>query len=485
MFRTENSCKNRKREMDKNIFQKENNIFDNIHDAMAFLEGHYSEPVKKTFSRPNSTPQEVHEMLRSKLSSTYYQKNDLDAVINTLEYMYFRHKKLIFVSIRDNRVKVYMQVINRRFRNPLADFMKLDRSTEHYMQENFYRKKELNPDFEVPQIKFNDPSTWSVLNCLVGNVLQLTHRNTNGFEVDYFFTELKKFLELVCRSRSIPDADFFLNVHDQVILHKDMIVPYKNIVGDKKIPINRYRGKQLAPILSFSTGDDYIDLPMVFPDDIRTLYKSTFMPKCSSKVDFAKFNMDWSSKKPTAIFRGTATGCGFTVENNPRLRLVYLSRKWNVQHKDMFDIALVGTDEIRFKKHASEKFVRYYIEKRVEQEPEKKMDLVEQSNYKYLIYVEGNVAAYRLSGMFAMGSVVVYVESEYKPWYYDLLVDKVNCVKCKSVDDLLQTIRWCRAHDDKCKEIVLAGKELYNKYFTKKGLLDYTATLIRSINTKV
>lgn len=485
MFRTENSCKNRSREMDKKVFQKSNYIFDNIHDAKAFITTNYSTPVKKIFSRSNSTPQEVHKMLESKLSSDYYLNNNLDAVINTLEYMYFRHKKLIYVSIRDNTLKVFMQVVNRRFRNPLSHFMKLDNSTERYMQENFRHKKELNPDFEIPEVKFNDPSTWAVQNCLIGNVLQTINKKTNGFEVDYNFTELKKFFALACRLRSIPDADFFLNVHDQVILHKDMIVPYKNIVGDKKIPINQYRGKQLAPILSFSTGDDYIDLPMVFPDDIQRLYKSIFMPKCSSKTDFSKFNMNWSDKKPTAVFRGTATGCGFTVENNARLRLLYLSQKWNKQNKDMFDVALVGTDEIRFKKHASDKYVRYYIEKRVQQEPEKKMDLVEQSNYKYLLYVEGNVAAYRLSGMFAMGSVVVYVESEYKPWYYDLLVDKVNCVKCKSVDDLLQTIRWCRAHDDKCKEIMLAGKELYEKYFTKKGLIDYTATLIRSINTKV
>jgi hypothetical protein len=363
--------------------------------------------------------------------------------------------------------------------------MKLDTSTEHYIKENYRHKKELNPDFEIPSIKFNDPSMWAVQNCLVGNVMQLTHKRNDGYEVDYFFTELKSYLEMVCRLRSIPDADFFLNVHDQVILHKDLMVPYKNIVGDRKIPINQYRGKSLAPILSFSTGDDYIDLPMVFPDDIQKLYKSFFIPRCSNKIDFSKFDTRWADKKATAIFRGSATGCGFTVENNPRLRLIYLAKKWSVQHKDLFDVALVGGDEVRFKKHASEKYVRYYIEKRAQQEPEKKMDLVEQSKYKYLIYVEGNVLAYRLSGMFAMGSVVIYVESEYKPWYCDLLVDKVNCVKCQTVDDLLKTIRWCRDNDAKCKEIARAGGELFEKYFTKKGLLDYTATLIRSINQKV
>jgi len=485
MYRSEGSCRNRPKEMDKTVFQKKNHIFDNIHEATDFLKSNYTQPVKKTSSRQNSTPQSVHEMLKEKLSSSYYQKNDLDAVLNTLDYMYYRHKKLIYVSIRENSLKVYMQVINRRFRNPLVDFMKLDHSTERYMQENYRRKKELNPDFEIPEIKFNDPSTWAVQNCLVGNVMQINNRRNDGFEVDYFFTEMKKYLELVCRLRSIPDADFFLNVHDQIILHKEMIVPYTNIVGNRKVPISRYRGKNLAPILSFSTGDNYIDLPMVFPDDIQRLYKSIFMPKCSSKTDFSKFNIKWSDKKPTAIFRGSATGCGFTVENNPRLRLIYLARKWNIQNQDMFDVALVGGDEIRFKKHASEKFVRYFIEKRVEQEPEKKMDIVEQSKCKYLIYVEGNVLAYRLSGMFAMGSVVVYVESEYKPWYYDLLVDKVNCVMCQSVDDLLKTIRWCRTNDDKCKEIVRAGQELFDKYFTKKGLLDYTATLIRSMNQKV
>ena len=485
MYRTEKRCKLHPKEADKKKFQAKNHIFERIQDASLFIRDNYGSPVRKHIRRENTTPTVVRDMVTQKLSSQYYEKNNIVSVINTLKYMYYRHKKLIYVSIRQNHVKIFMQVINRGFRNPLANFMQLDYTTEKYINENYREKKKLNPDFEPPNIKFNNPSTWAVQNCLIGNVMQLDMKRSDGYEVDYFFTEMQKFFELVCRCRSIPDADFFLNVHDQIILHKHMIVPYKNIVGDRKIPITEYRGKKLTPILSFSSGDDYIDLPMVFPDDIQKLYKSYFIPKCSGKTDITKFAMIWSEKKPTAVFRGSATGCGFTVENNPRLRLIYLARKWATHDESMFDVALVGGDMVRFKKHASDKYVRYYIERRVKQEPENMMNLVDQSGYKYLLYLEGNVLAYRLSGMFSMGSVVIYVESEYKPWYYDLLVDRENCVKCLKVDELFKTITWCRDNDDKCEQIAKAGGKLYKEHFTKKGLLDYTATLLRAINSKL
>jgi len=38
--------------------------------------------------------------------------------------------------------------------------------------------------------------------------------------------------------------------------------------------------------------------------------------------------MDWSKKINKAVFRGSATGCGITVDTNMRLKSAYLSASY-------------------------------------------------------------------------------------------------------------------------------------------------------------
>ena len=38
--------------------------------------------------------------------------------------------------------------------------------------------------------------------------------------------------------------------------------------------------------------------------------------------------LDWSKKKDIALFRGSTTGCGVTIETNMRLKLVQLSKQF-------------------------------------------------------------------------------------------------------------------------------------------------------------
>ena len=38
-------------------------------------------------------------------------------------------------------------------------------------------------------------------------------------------------------------------------------------------------------------------------------------------------------KIPTAIFRGSSTGCGASLKTNPRIHLAYLSKKWDSDNR--------------------------------------------------------------------------------------------------------------------------------------------------------
>ena len=45
------------------------------------------------------------------------------------------------------------------------------------------------------------------------------------------------------------------------------------------------------------------------------------------------FEMDFDKKKPMCIFRGSATGCGITIDTNMRLKAALISYKWNKEKK--------------------------------------------------------------------------------------------------------------------------------------------------------
>ena len=77
--------------------------------------------------------------------------------------------------------------------------------------------------------------------------------------------------------------------------------------------------------------------------------------------------------------------------------------------------------------------------------------IFEQSAYKYLIYVEGHCAACRYGFMMRLGSVILKVESRCvadRTWYMPLLRPWVDHVPVRAdLSDLLDKVRWCRAHD--------------------------------------
>jgi hypothetical protein len=489
MYKTKKACINRKLELDKHKFLSKNNIQDNYESGLDFIKKNYSEPLIN--KKKSSTKNSFDDMLDRKFKNSYYQNINLESIENTYTYMFKRHRKGIYISIRNNKLKVFMQFNNKRFINPLSKYLKLHPDAKNQILEYHKRHPEDIPK-KIDNITFKPSHTWMNINCLLSNIINQQYPSKIGYETEPYIQEIQKFLELLCKNRKVADCDFFINKLDQIILERTLIIPFWNIVNNQKIPIKNFRNnnqnpqnnKNFCPILSFSSNHTFLDIPFILPDDIHTLYKSYWQPKCGDRLIDHKINTAWDTKNDTLVFRGAATGCGFTVENNPRIALVYYANEWskNPKYKNMFNVALTGKDAFRYKKHCTEKYIRYYFENRVEQNPENTLSLAEQSNYKYQIYIEGNVAAYRISSMLAVNSLIIYLESDYTFWYSHLLVHKENCIKIKNIKELPNVITWCRNNDEKCKIISQNGFDLHNTYLKKKGLLDYASNVFKKIN---
>jgi len=110
---------------------------------------------------------------------------------------------------------------------------------------------------------------------------------------------------------------------------------------------------------------------------------------------------------------------------------------------------------------------------------------VEKSGYKYILNIDGHVSACRLSSEFAMNSVILIVESDYKLWFSHLLIPNFHYIPIsRNLDNLITQIEWCKTHDKECKKIAKNGRNFYDKYLTKEAMFDYMQNLFCNINAE-
>ena len=457
---------------------------------------------------------------------TKYKSVDADATLNTFRYIFHKFKKGIFVKIKDKKLKVFLPFSKANFTNEWHENIEQDPKEiiELFKQ---IAEAEGRPFDERSKSAVNtNIKEWFGNNCLVRNEKPLSEGDSNVGNV-------KNMLEELCKSREIPDIEFFINRRDFPIITRDGTEAYHHLWGSKHVPLVSHLYDKYLPILSMSTTERYADVMVPTWDDwarIQSL-EGKYFPRTVQDYS-AKFDIKWSDKKQTAVFRGSTTGCGVDVETNIRLKLVKLSidygqdgsevpyldariTKWNIRPRKLETETKLKTIDIEFLKRqgidvykrdsrgnyfidTSKKYYRFdkinstYIE-----DPRGgwyvrdgkgnyrnvgtggkyisyKLTPKEQSEYKYIVHVDGHVSAFRLSLELSMGSVILLVKSPWKIWYRDLLIDGVHYVSVKEdLSDLIEKIKWCRDNDKECEKIANNARIFFNTYLQKDGVMDY------------
>jgi siroheme synthase (precorrin-2 oxidase/ferrochelatase) len=102
--------------------------------------------------------------------------------------------------------------------------------------------------------------------------------------------------------------------------------------------------------------------------------------------------------------------------------------------------------------------------------------------YKYLINVDGNVAAYRLGFLLGTGSVVLIVEGKYKLWFQQWLKENIHYISIKEdLSDLKEKIEWCINHDEECQKIAENSVKFFNERLTLEPIYDYMINTIKQL----
>ena len=266
----------------------------------------------------------------------------------------------------------------------------------------------------------------------------------------------------------LPDGIFMLNASDCLVLRNDGKEPWVDVVGGE-IPLLSHNYSTFLPIFNASSGDKYCDIPLPTFDDLQYVWGR-------DAIDFNEVEMNWSKKKNIAVFRGTATGCGYTANRNPRLKAVKLSQKYPY-------LLNAGITKASPKLKIDEKDRVGYIDLNREKIPFADfIPFPRQSQYKYILHLDGNVAAYRLAKSMLLQSTILMQESGSSLWYSHLLKPYIHYVPIKKdLSDLIEKIKWCQNNDSKCKEIAMNGFTLASKILTEKSCFDYMANVFWNV----
>ena len=329
------------------------------------------------------------------------------ALANTLKYVYdLNHACYLFCIINSKHTiyKIPGKGLPKMYENKINKTLK----RKHMLSKN---------------------TTYRVMQCILRPVKK----------IEQTADELERFLSNL--SYSLPDGVFLWSATDSMILRKDTTGPWY-MIGNNKLRIDSNH----IPILAYSGHVDFWDIPVVNFDDMQYAFNKetpTFV--------------DWENKKPIAVFRGTTTGCGYTDETNMRLKL-------SKMRSPELDVGIVKhTNQMKFDPKEGLGTVN------VKEFPTVPlMPMSEQATHKYIIHIDGNVAAYRLLGTMMTGSLILKVEGPYTLWIDHLLKPGKHYIPVKAdLSDLVEVVEWCKNHDDKCKKIALNGYEFAKTALTK------------------
>lgn len=451
-----------------------------------------------------------------------YKNVSPDSALNTFRYIFHKFKKGIFVKISDNKLKVFLPFSKAYFINEWSG--KIEQNSKQILELlESISKTEGRPYFDKRSVNLRTEE-WYGNNCLIRYEYPLSEGDSNVGNV-------KNMLEELCARKKVPDIEFFINRRDFPILKRDGTEPYNHIWGSDKFPLVSHNYDKYLPILSMSSTERYADVLMPTWDDwarIQSL-EHKYFPRTAQDYS-ATFDTLWSRKKPTAVFRGSTTGCGVDLKTNIRLKLAKLSidsepdengipyldariTKWNLRPRKLqwetklktLDITylrskgidiykrdsdgnyLIDTNKTYYSQNSKGNYVvdpkGWFVQndrgvyKQIGEDKKyitHSLTPKQQSEYKYIVNVDGHVSAFRLSLELSMGCVILLVNSPWKIWYRDLLVEYEHYVPVKEdLSDLIDQIKWCRDNDEKCEKIANNARLFFETYLQKDGVLDY------------
>ncbi|XP_040581700.1 protein O-glucosyltransferase 2 [Lepeophtheirus salmonis] len=242
-------------------------------------------------------------------------------------------------------------------------------------------------------------------------------------------------LHYLMRIVELPDVEFFINLGDW--------------------PLTRKETSPSLPIISWCKSSEFSDI--LWPTYDLTQSSLECMGRQElhifSSRDHSK-NTVWENKINQGYWRGRDS-------NVERLKLIQLG--------------------LRHPKHLNVGITRYFFFKEEEKElgVKEHVPFFDFFKYKYLITVDGTVAAYRLPYLLSGNSVVLKQNSEYYEHYYSKLIPNIHYIPLqKNLSNIIDKIEWARNNDDIVRKISNEARDFVNHNLLPHKIFCYHAQVL-------
>jgi len=412
----------------------------------------------------------VHEDVIKKF---WFKNIDItsEEVENTFKYFFYKFKKGLFVRISDNKLVTFLPFTNAHYRNEFSGKLAVDPSFSSIQDFLDYVSRKMGRTESQQHVPLNE---WIPNNALMRYEYQRSEGDNN-------VVILESMMRILCEQRDLPDIEFFINRRDFPQMKTNSTEPYNHIYDSTNYPLVSHNYRKYSPVLSCSSTTGFADILIpTFEDWARAQYQDVgdVFPNACREYPVIR-HVSWSTKINKAVFRGSTTGAGFDDKTNQRLKAFRIT----LTRPDLFDFGITKWN-LRPRKYEGEKYLKTI--EMIDYPKSNKLSLQEQTKYKYILNLEGHVAAYRLSYELSSGSVILLAASKWRMWYSDMLIPFVHYVPVsEDLSDLISQLEWCRDHDDKCREIATNAQNFYDKYLGRKGILDFLQKELWEISAKI
>ena len=397
-----------------------------------------------------------------------------DVVDSTFRYLFHKFKKGIFVQLKNNQVRVFLPFSNIRYRNEFSHLLAFNPHRFQSWNAMFERVCNLG-GYEFKPYRINKfRHSWHAVNGVFRYEFPPNENGTGAMVLCHMLKEL-------CKRYKVPDIEFFINRKDYPILTRDGTEPYEALFG-RTTPLISHCYPMYSPILSMCVTDRHADICIPTTDEWARICSddSIYFPRTQNYKPIPPTK--WEDKIPIAVFRGSSTGYGITPETNPRLKLVLMDNDGRLDD-DGRPFLDAGFTKWNLRPRKDGAFVDIFADDVLNNVKLKEpLDGMQQSKFKYIVHVDGHVAAYRLAYEMSYGSVLLKVDSPYKLWFSDRLEPYKHYVPVKSdLSDLYSQIQWCKSHDNECRVIACNAFTFYQCHLQKDNVLEYLQRLLYSI----
>ena len=370
------------------------------------------------------------------------KKYTKDDVLRTYKYM-FEHIRLgVFIMIKESKLEYFIPFQNIYYKNDwdinnfsfrvsaggrnVSGQIGKEQYKEQYERKN---RNDINSDF----------SEWSANDCVLGT-WRGNKKGEDGNEVgDQGWNEMRDMIESVCKNGNVRNSVFFFNRRDFPIVTSNRKEPYKHIYGDKGLSEKYISSKgYFVPIVGYCNHEGYDDILVPNYADWRLANSRKFFPSsCSDSSKDAelliKNRKEWKKKEEGIVFRGSATGCGIDAKTNKRIAAAELAKRvgykvtLNDDKEIPLNVKLTGCnfrDKVYGRSGEKALVGRYDRNACSQVSTKERMNTEQQMNYKYVLHIDGHVAAYRLGRELGYNSCILKMKgyNDYNVWFSNKLV---------------------------------------------------------------